>query len=236
LLCEFADNYETKHNQEKEPNMDKNIRILIVDDHPIVRGGLRTMINSEPGMQVVGEAVDGDQAVSSAFELQPDVILMDIVMPHKDGIAATSDIIKGSPKTRILILSSFDDEYRVLLCIKAGAAGYLLKESTPEELIQAIREVHAGRKSLPAPIVDRLMQALSHDSSTASDQDELTERENEVIRCVAKGASNKEIAEKLNISERTVIKHISNIMNKLNLTNRTQIALYAVRMGMANAN
>lgn len=212
---------------------DSLIQILIVDDHPIVRGGLITMINSEPGMNVVGEACDGLQATNLAIQLKPDLILMDLVMPHKDGISAIEEIIDIIPLTRILVLSSFDDEERVLKAIQAGAAGYLLKDSTPDELVVAIREVASGQNYLPPGVVACLMRAVNSKNSEG-DQDKLTEREFDVLKLLARGATNKEIGKLLNISERTVTKHMSSILDKLNFTNRTQAALYAVRLGLGN--
>ena len=214
--------------------METAIQILIADDHPVVRGGLRTMISSEPGMCIAGEASDGVQAIQQAAELNTDVILMDLVMPRKDGITAIHEIIRANPKARILVLSSFDDDERVLNAVRAGAAGYLLKDSSPEELILAIREVAAGKNYLPPIVLARLMQAVNANNETGEYQEKLTEREYEVLKWVAKGATNQEIGEQLHITERTVTKHMTSILNKLNLTNRTQAALYAVRLGLAN--
>ncbi len=216
-----------------EKNPDSIIQILIVDDHPVVRGGLRTMINSEPGMNVIGEACDGQQATDLTIQLNPDLILMDLVMPRKDGISAIEEIIQIIPAARILVLSSFDDEHRVLKATQAGAAGYLLKDSTPEELVVAIREVAAGQNYLPPGVVARLMRAVNA-KNPDEDQEKLTERELEVLKLVAKGETNQEIGKVLNISERTVTKHMSSILGKLNFSNRTQAALYAVRLGLGN--
>lgn len=214
--------------------MTENILILIADDHAIVREGLRTLIDAKPGMELVGEARDGVEAVTMASTLQPDVILMDMVMPHKDGLAAINDIIQGNPEARILVLTSFDDDDRVFSAIKAGALGYLLKDSSPQQLLEAIRDVYHGRSSLHPTIALKVIRELNQPSDLPPTEEPLTERELETLRLIAQGLTNQEIAEQLTISERTVGKHVSNILDKLHLANRTQAALYALRHGLAS--
>ena len=212
----------------------ENIRILIADDHAIVREGLRTLITAKPGLELVGEASDGNEAVLLARSLEPDVILLDMMMPHKDGLAAIEEIKAESPEARILVLTSFSDDEKVFAAIKAGALGYLLKDSSPQQLIQAIQDVHQGRSSLHPTIALKLIRELNQPPNLPPTDDPLTERELETLRLVAQGLTNQEIAEKLSISERTVGKHVSNILEKLHLANRTQAALYALRKGLAD--
>ena len=214
--------------------MSDNIQILIADDHAIVREGLRTLIDAKPGMELVGEAKDGVEAVMMAATLQPDVILMDMLMPRKDGLAAIKDIIQDNPDARILVLTSFDDDDRVFSAIKAGALGYLLKDSSPQQLLEAIRDVNQGRSSLHPTIALKVIRELNQPSDLPPTEEPLTEREVETLRLIAQGLTNQEIAEQLTISERTVGKHVSNILDKLHLANRTQAALYALRHGLAS--
>ncbi|HSK66929.1 MAG TPA: response regulator transcription factor [Anaerolineales bacterium] len=213
--------------------MSEPIRILIADDHAIVREGLRSLIATEPGMELLGEASDGIQAVDKARALQPDVILLDMMMPREDGLGAINDIIKENPNARILVLTSFAEDEKVFPAIKAGALGYLLKDSSPQELLQAIRNVYHGEASLHPTIARKLMRELNQPATLPPTTDPLTEREVEVLRLVAQGLSNDEVAEKLVVSERTVRTHVSHILDKLHLANRTQMALYAVREGIA---
>jgi len=214
--------------------MTENIHILIADDHAIVREGLRTLIDAKPGMELVGEARDGVEAVTMASALHPDVILMDMVMPRKDGLAAIKDIIQENSEARILVLTSFDDDDRVFSAIKAGALGYLLKDSSPQQLLEAIRDVYHGRSSLHPTIALKVIRELNQPSDLPPTEEPLTEREAETLRLIAQGLSNQDIAEQLTISERTVGKHVSNILDKLHLANRTQAALYALRHGLAS--
>jgi len=213
----------------------KPIRVLITDDHAIVREGLRALIKSETGMELVGEAVDGVDAVQKAQALQPDVILLDLMMPRKNGIEAITDIKAMNPEARILVLTSFAEDDKVFPAIKAGALGYLLKDSSPEELLQAIRDTHQGESSLHPAIARKLVRELSQPSPLPPAEEPLTEREVEVLKLVAHGLANQEIAEKLVISERTVRTHVGNILSKLHFANRTQAALYAVREGLLDA-
>jgi NarL family two-component system response regulator LiaR len=216
--------------------MIETIRILIADDHAIVREGLRTLIATEPGMELVGEAADGEQAVRLASLLQPDVILLDLVMPRKDGLAAIAEIIQDNPEACILVLTSFAEDEQVFPAIKSGALGYLLKDSSPAELLQAIRHVHLGEVSLHPAIARKLIRELNEPAALPPTQDPLTEREAEVLVLVARGLTNQEIADRLNISERTVRSHVTHILDKLHLANRTQAALYALREGLISLN
>ena len=212
----------------------KNIRILIADDHAIVREGLRTLITAKPGLELVGEAADGEEAVVMARSVCPDVILLDMIMPRKDGLEAIQAIKAESPLARILVLTSFSDDDKVFAAIKAGALGYLLKDSSPQQLIQAIRDVYQGQPSLHPTIALKLIRELNQPSDLPLSEEPLSERELETLRLVAQGLTNQEIAERLAISERTVGKHVSNILDKLHLANRTQAALYALRRGLAD--
>ena len=209
-----------------------SIRILIAEDHPIVREGLRTLISSEAGMEIVGESVDGVEAVLQARALQPDVVLMDLVMPRQDGLTAIAEIKKENPDIRILVLTSFAEEDKVFPAIKAGALGYLLKDSSPQQLLEAIRAVYRGEPSLHPNIALKLVRELSQPSNLPPTTKPLTEREVAVLKLLAQGLTNQEIAAKLVISEWTVRTHIRNILGKLHLANRTQAALYALREGL----
>jgi len=212
------------------------IRVLIADDHAIVREGLRTLIDTEPGMEVVGEAEDGFEAVQKVCNLKPDVILLDIVMPRMNGLETIQEIKRQCSEVRILVLTSFSDDEMVFPAIKAGALGYLLKNTTPERLLTAIWEVHQGRPSMSSDIAKKLMLELQRDSDLPSTEEPLTEREMDVLRLVAQGLSNQEIAESLVIGVGTVRTHVSNILSKLHLANRTQAALYALQEGLTPLN
>ncbi len=209
------------------------IRVLIADDHPIVRDGLRTLINTEPGMELVGEAVNGEEAVQKAIAQRPDVILMDLVMPVKDGLEAISEIKSVEPNIAILVLTSFSEEDKVFPAIRAGALGYLLKDSSPQQLLQAIYDVHRGEASLHPSIALQLIREINQPSDLPPAEDPLTERELDVLKLVAQGMTNQEIADRLYRSEWTVRTHVRNILSKLHLANRTQAALYALREGLA---
>jgi NarL family two-component system response regulator LiaR len=210
------------------------IRILIADDQAIVRKGIRALLSTEPGMEVVAETRNGVETIAQAEALQPDVILMDLVMPDLNGIEATRQITERLPAVRILILTSFGTDDKVFPAIKAGALGYLLKDSEPEELVQAIRQVYHGESSLHPTIARRVLRELAHPAERIPAVEPLTEREVEVLRQVAQGLSNRDIAEQLVINEATVRTHVSNILSKLHLASRTQAALYALREGLAS--
>jgi NarL family two-component system response regulator LiaR len=214
--------------------MTSTIRILVADDHEIVRKGLRALLSSEPDMQVVGEASNGEEAVAQAQEFHPDVILMDIVMPGVDGIEATRQITARPPAPRVLVLTSFATDDKIFPAIKAGALGYLLKDTAPQELIEAIRQVYRGEPSLEASIARKVLAELSRLPQQPLTRQPLTERELDVLRLIAGGKSNREIAEHLTISDMTVRTHVSNILGKLQLASRTQAALYALRTGLAS--
>jgi NarL family two-component system response regulator LiaR len=210
------------------------IRVLIADDHAIVRKGICALLATEPEIEVVGEAKEGAEAILQAGRLSPDVILMDLVMPEVDGLEAIRQIALQQPQIRILVLTSFDGDDKVFPAIRAGALGYLLKDSAPDELIRAIRQVHRGESSLHPAVARKLLREVSQPCKRDADVDPLTEREVEVLRLVAAGWSNREIACQLEISEATVRTHVSNILSKLNLCSRTQAALYALREGLAS--
>ncbi len=212
--------------------MTRSIRVLVADDHAIVRKGICALLATEPNIEVVGEAQDGQEAIAEAQRLLPDVILMDLVMPCVDGLEAIRCITAQQPEVRILVLTSFAGDDKVFPSIKAGAMGYLLKDSGPEELVQAIQQVHRGESSLHPMIARKLLRELAESSEEDSDTNSLTEREKEVLQLVARGQSNRQISERLKISEATVRTHVSNILAKLNLSSRTQAALYALREGL----
>ena len=213
--------------------MNKKIRILIADDHAVVRRGLRTILLSEPEMELVDEAADGMEAVLKARACRPDVILLDMVMPRLDGLGAIQQIKHENAAARILVLTSFAEDDKLFPAIKSGALGYLLKDSAPEQLLQAIRDVHAGKSSLDPSVALKLIRELNRPSDLPLSPDPLSDRELEVLRLVARGLTNQEIADTLIIGERTVGNHISSILSKLHLANRTQAALYALREGIA---
>jgi NarL family two-component system response regulator LiaR len=210
------------------------IRILIADDHAIVREGVSSLVANRPDIEIVGEAEDGAQAVQLARTHRPDVILLDLVMPRMDGIAAIHAIKREDPEARILVLTSFAEEERVFAAIKAGALGYLLKDSSPLALIQAIYDVHRGDSSLHPTIARKLIREINQPSTLPPTEDPLTEREVEVLKLVAKGLTHQDIAARLFISSRTVGAHVGHILDKLHLANRTQAALHALREGLAD--
>jgi NarL family two-component system response regulator LiaR len=210
------------------------IHVLIVDDHEIVRKGIRALLSTKRDIQVVGEAGDGVEAVTQAQVLHPDVILMDLMMPKMDGIQATREITAKLPGASVLVLTSFAADSQVFPAIKAGALGYLLKDSGPQDLVQAIRQVFHGEPSLDPSIARKLLAEISTPPQKPLSPDPLTAREVEILRLIAQGKSNKEIAESLVIAEETVHAHVSNILNKLHLASRTQAALYALKEGIAS--
>ena len=215
---------------------DDSIRVLICDDYALVRVALCTLIATEPGLSLAGEAADGVEAVTRARLLKPDVILMDMSMPRKDGLTAIQEIKQENPAARVLVLTSFAEDDKIFLAIKAGAQGYLFKNSSRLELLNAIRCVYAGKISLHPVIARKLIRELNQPSPLPPTSDPLTEREVDVLKLVAQGLSNDEIAEKLSLSERTMRMHVTNILGKLHLANRTQAALYALREGIARLN
>lgn len=210
------------------------IRVLIADDHTLVREALCLLISGEPDMQVVGEASDGLETVRKAQLLQPDVILLDLLMPRKTGLEAIAEIKQVNPTARILVLTSFAEDDKVFPAIKAGALGYLLKDSSSRELLEAIRDTYQGESSLHPTIARKLIRELNRPTDLSPTEGPLTEREVEVLKLVGQGLANQTIAERLTISERTVRAHVSSILDKLHLANRTQAALYAVREGFTD--
>jgi NarL family two-component system response regulator LiaR len=214
--------------------MSSPIRVLVADDHVIVRKGIRALLATKRDIQVVGEAGDGAEAVAQAEALSPDVILMDLVMPKMDGIQATREIAARGLGARVLVLTSFAADEQVFPAIKAGALGYLLKDSGPQELVQAIRQVYRGEPSLDPSVARKVLAELSGPPQKPLTRDPLTARELGILRLIAQGRSNKEIAGQLTIAEETVHAHVSNILSKLHLASRTQAALYALREGIAS--
>ncbi len=217
--------------------MAEAIRILLVDDHAVVREGLRAFLALQEGFEIVGEAADGEQAVDRAVELEPDVILMDLVMPNLDGVSAMRELRRRggrAAKARVIVLTSFLDDDRLLPALESGAAGYLLKNSQPAELARAVRAAQAGEAIIDPTAAARLVSALSRErgSSGASAFDQLTGREREVLMLVAQGRSNKRIALELEISEKTVKAHVGHVLAKLGVTDRTQAAVLAVQHGL----
>ncbi|MEA4907768.1 MAG: response regulator transcription factor [Chloroflexi bacterium] len=209
------------------------IRIIIADDHTVVREGLAAILGDQDDMNLVGIATNGAEAVSLARQHAPDVILMDLVMPHMDGLAAIQAIKAANPEARILVLTSFADDERVFPAIKAGAMGYLLKDTPRQELIQAIHNVARGIISLHPSIARRIIREINQPDEPPSPAVTLTEREMETLRLITRGLSNHEMAVLMNIHENTVAKYVSAVLSKLHLANRTQAALYAIRMGLA---
>jgi two-component system, NarL family, response regulator LiaR len=214
--------------------MNDRIRVLIADDHHVVRGGIRALLETEDDIDVIDEAADGVETVLKTRSLNPDVILMDLMMPRKTGIEAIEEIKQEDPDARILVLTSYSDDEKVFAAIKAGALGYLLKETSTKELLQAIHDVYRGESSLHPAIARKLIRELNRPSNLPPADEPLTEREIEVLIFVARGYSNQDIANALFISERTVRTHVSNILSKLHLANRTQAALYALKEGLTN--
>jgi two-component system, NarL family, response regulator LiaR len=217
-----------------EGGVSETIRVLIAEDHAVVRGGLIALLEDEDGIEVVAEASDGVEAVLRTRAVNPDVILMDLMMPRKTGIEAIEEIRQENPSARILVLTSYSDDEKVFAAIKAGALGYLLKATTTQDLIQAIRDVYNGESSLHPAIARKLIREINRPISTPAADEQLTERESEVLILVAQGHANQDIANKLVISERTVRTHVSNILSKLHLANRTQAALYALKEGLTS--
>jgi DNA-binding NarL/FixJ family response regulator len=209
------------------------ITILLVDDHAVVREGLRAFLELQDGLQVVGEAQDGEEAVAEAERLDPDVILMDLVMPRLDGVAAMRRLRESGSRARVVVLTSFLEDERLLPAIQAGAAGYLLKNTEPAELARAIRAAAAGEAIIDPTVAARLVTALADGRRSAAE--ELTRREREVLQLIVHGRSNKRIAFELGIAEKTVKTHVGHVLAKLGVTDRTQAALLAVREGIVGS-
>jgi NarL family two-component system response regulator LiaR len=220
--------------KENQTQVKETIRVLVVDDHAIIRKGIRAVLDLVPDVDLVGEAENGMQAVKLDAELAPDVILMDLMMPQMDGITCIKQIKTQRPKARILVLTNFAGEDMIFPAIKAGALGYHLKDSSPEALVEAIREVHRGESSLHPVIARKVLSEISSPPERPPTTEPLTPRELEVLHLIAQGFENREIAAKLVISEATARTHVSNIIGKLHLASRTQAALYALKEGLAS--
>ena len=209
------------------------IRVLIADDHAVVRQGLRTFLALQDDMEVVADAADGEEAVRAAREHAPDVVLMDLVMPRMDGVEAIRRIAAARPATRVIALTSFLDDDKVLPAVRAGAAGYLLKDVGPPDLVRAIRTVHAGEALLHPAVAARVLEEVAAPAPAPAADPRLTPRERQVLALVARGFANKRLAQELGIAEKTVKIHVSRILHKLGVADRTQAALWAVREGLA---
>ncbi len=205
------------------------ISVMLIDDHRVVRQGLRDFLELQDDIDVVGEAASGEEGVKLAREILPEVVLMDLVMPGIDGVETTRRVKAVSPSSRVIVLTSFADDDKVFPAIKAGAISYLLKDISPEELAHAIRAAQRNEAVLHPEVAAKLMQEFSTPRAAEAPVEQLTEREMDVLRLIAKGKSNKEIADTLIISEKTVKTHVSNILSKLHLADRTQAAIYALR-------
>ena len=212
--------------------MAEAIRVLIVDDHAVVREGLRTFLGLQDGIEIVGEAADGLDAVQEALRARPDVVLMDLVMPRLDGVAAMRELRRQVPHARVIVLTSFLDDERLLPAIQAGAAGYLLKNAEPAQLARAVREAHEGRAVIDPTVAARLVGALADGTPARGEDEGLTRRERQVLELIAGGRSNKRIALELGISEKTVKTHVGHVLGKLGVNDRTQAALVAVKRGL----
>ena len=206
------------------------IRVLLVDDHPVVRQGLRALLSTDEGIEVVGEADDGDAAVAAAERLSPDVVLMDVVMPGMDGVEALRLIGERRPQTRVVMLTSYADERQAMEAVDAGASGFLLKDASPRDVAAAIRAAHRGEAVLHPAVAAKLLAERRRPPAAHAD---LTARELEVLRLIARGLQNKQIAAQLHLSEKTVKTHVSAILRKLDVSDRTQAAMYAVRERLA---
>ena len=214
----------------------KKIRTLVVDDQTVVREGLVAILANYPDIEVIGQAADGIQAMVIIKKEKPDVVLLDMVMPNQDGLTTIPKIREVAPNTHILVVTAFAENDLVYQAIKAGALGYILKDATRDQLLQAIRDVDQGRASLQPSIAVKLIQEINHPTELIYTADPLTRRELETIRLIARGLSNQEIADKLVVNERTIAKYVSSILDKLQLANRTQAALYALREGITGLN
>jgi DNA-binding NarL/FixJ family response regulator len=212
------------------------IRVLLVDDHAVVREGLRTFLELQDGIEVAGEAADGEEALTAVERLRPDVILMDLLMPKLDGVGAMRRLRASHPEARVVVLTSFLEDEHLLAAMQTGAAGYLLKNAEPAELARAIRAAHAGEAIIDPTVAARLVAALADGASTRrADETRLTRREREVLELIVGGRSNKRISLELGISEKTVKTHVGHVLAKLDVTDRTQAALLAVRDGLVGS-
>jgi DNA-binding NarL/FixJ family response regulator len=211
------------------------IRVLLVDDHAVVREGLRTFLELQDGIEVAGEAADGAEGVAAAERLQPDVVLMDLVMPRLDGVGAMRELRRRMPHTRVIVLTSFTDEEKLLPALQAGAAGYLLKNVAPAELARAVRAAHAGEALLDPAVAARLVAAVADGTAGRQADPGLTPRERDVLALICRGHANKRIALELGLSEKTVKAHVGHLLAKLGVSDRTQAALLAVREGWVDA-
>lgn len=216
--------------------MDQKIRVFLAEDHQVVLRGLEALLKTEPGIEIVGSATDGLAAFNAVLHHQPDVLLLDLQLPYKTGLQMIPEIRAKSPATKIVVLTSFGDDETIFSAIQAGALSYLLKDCSPNELVQAIRDAHEGIPTLPADIAVRLIREINKPPEQTPTEAPLTARELEILRLIARGMTNQEIADKLVISERTVRTHVSNILDKLHLANRTQATLYALREGWSTLN
>jgi two-component system, NarL family, response regulator LiaR len=207
------------------------IRLVIVDDHSVVREGLRAFLRLQEGIEVVGEAASGEEAIRVARASPPDVVLLDLVMPGGDGVGAIRDLIDVAPGVRVLVLTSFADDAQIFAAMAAGAAGYLLKDIDPEALAGGIRDVHAGRPALHPSVAARLMR---RGDATTSARLGITAREHDVLRLMVEGLANKQIAQRLGIGEKTVKTHVSRVLAKLGVEDRTQAAVLAIREGLVD--
>jgi len=210
----------------------KKVRLLIADDHEIVRKGLRVLLETSTEVEVVGEAANGKEALSKAAQYRPDLILLDLVMPGKDGLEVIKEIKNNFPSVKILVLTSYSEEEKLAQALKEGALGYLLKDSSPEELLEAIKEVSQGKTHLSPELAFRVIRLMTGKTTPLSNSEFLTKRELEVLNLLAQGLSDREIAQRLFISPRTVGTHVSNILTKLGVKNRTQAVLLAQEKGL----
>ena len=210
---------------------DPTIRVLVVDDHAVVREGLRAFLDLQEGIEVAGEAADGEEAIAAAERLEPDVVLMDLVMPRLDGLGAMRVLRERAPRTRVIVLTSFLDDDKLLPALRAGAAGYLLKNAPPQELARAVRAAHAGQALIDPVVAARLVDSIAA-GGEEEPLDRLTPREREVLVLIGRGFPNKRIAQELRLSEKTVKTHVGHVLAKLGVTDRTQAAVAAVRAGL----
>jgi NarL family two-component system response regulator LiaR len=211
--------------------MSTPIRLVIVDDHSVVREGLRAFLRLQDGIDVVGEAASASDAVRVAGELSPDVVLLDLVMPGGDGVGAIRDVLEAAPGARVLVLTSFADDAQIFAAMAAGAAGYLLKDVDPQALADGIRDVHGGRPALHPSVASRLMRRAD---APAQPHLDITPREHDVLRLIVEGLANKQIAQRLGIGEKTVKTHVSRVLGKLGVEDRTQAAVLAIREGLVD--